>query len=163
MVTQGPQADQRQYETGLSYIEKGKSSSSLVFRGNGKLEETGGFFVEPTVLIKTPEDAVIMKEEIFGPVVSINTIKDEAEVIQEANDTEFGLYAAVFTRDINRTMRVTKALQSGNVAVNCTSPILAEDLPFGGYKISGQGREGWLHSLDNFQGTKTVPVKVDDD
>ncbi|KAJ3542071.1 hypothetical protein NM208_g2340 [Fusarium decemcellulare] len=161
-VNHGPQADQRQYETVLSYVEKGKSTGSLALGGKGRLAETGGFFVEPTVFTDTPEDAAIMKEEIFGPVVNINTIKDEEEVLNKANDTKFGLYAAVFTRDINRAMRVAKALHSGYMGVNCTSPTLLEDLPFGGYKISGQGREGWLHSLDNFLETKTVLVKVDD-
>ncbi|KAM0259189.1 hypothetical protein ACHAPA_010865 [Fusarium lateritium] len=161
-VDHGPQADERQYQTVLSYIEKGKKTGSLLRGGNGMLDVMGGYFIEPTVFTDTPEDAAIMKEEIFGPVVNINTFQDEEEVIGKANDTEFGLYAAVFTKDISRTMRIAKALQSGFVAVNCSSPTLAEDLPFGGYKVSGQGREGWLHSMNEFLETKTVFVKVED-
>lgn len=80
---------------------------------------------------------------------------------KKANNTEFGLYASVYTRDISRAMRISTTLESGFVGVNCTSPSIAHDLPFGGYKMSGQGREGWPHSLDSFLETKSVIIKVD--
>ncbi|KAK3938544.1 aldehyde dehydrogenase domain-containing protein [Diplogelasinospora grovesii] len=162
-VNHGPQADEVQYKTVMSYIEQGtKSGGTLVQGGRGKRESTSGFFVEPTVFVDTPEDARIMKEEVFGPVVNINTFETEAEVIAKANDTEYGLYAAVYTRDINRALRVAKALESGYVGVNCTSPLTGRDLPFGGYKGSGQGREGFLYSMDNFLETKSVIIQIDD-
>ncbi|KAJ4249723.1 hypothetical protein NW764_016486 [Fusarium oxysporum] len=135
-------AEQRQYQTILSYIEKGKKPGSLLRGGNGKLDEMSGYFIEPTVFTDTPDDATIMKEEIFGPVVNINTFQDEEEAIGKANDTEFDLYAAVFTKDISRTMRIAKALQSGFVAVNCSIPTLAEDLPFGGYRSLAKDANG---------------------
>ncbi|KAF7555994.1 hypothetical protein G7Z17_g1712 [Cylindrodendrum hubeiense] len=157
----GPQADQTQYQFVLSYIEEGKKSGSLALGGEGNLQSTGGYFIQPTIFVETPENARIMKEEVFGPVVNINVIKTEEEAIQKANDTEFGLYAAVYTKNIDRALRVAKALNSGYVGVNCTSPQTAKDLPFGGYNMSGQGREGWLHSMDNFLETKSVMMKVE--
>jgi len=162
-VNHGPQADEVQYKSVLSYIEAGKTSGAkLESGGYGNLEKTGGFFIEPTVFVDSPEDSKIMKEEIFGPVVSINTFETEAEAIAKANDTEFGLYAAVYTRDVSRALRVAKALESGYVGVNCTSPVTAHDMPFGGYKVSGQGREGWLHSLNNFLETKSIIIRLED-
>ncbi|KAF5019530.1 hypothetical protein F66182_8472 [Fusarium sp. NRRL 66182] len=160
-VNHGPQADKTQYDTVLRYIEEGKKTSTLALGGKGSFDSTGGCFVEPTIFLDTPEDAKIMKEEIFGSVVNINVIKTEEEAIQKANDTEFGLYAAVYTKNLDRAMRVAKAIDSGYVGINCTSPAVAEDMPFGGYKTSGQGREGWKHSIDNFLEVKTVMIKVD--
>ncbi|KAK3381044.1 aldehyde dehydrogenase domain-containing protein [Podospora didyma] len=159
----GPQADEVQYKNVLSYVEEGKSTGSLAIGGKGKLESTNGFFVEPTVFLETPESARIMKEEVFGPVVNINTFETEEEAIAKANDTEFGLYASVYTRSINRALRVAKALESGYVAVNCTSPLTGRDLPFGGYKGSGQGREGLLYSMGNFLETKSVIIQIDEE
>lgn len=160
-VNHGPQADEVQYKSVMAYIEEGKASGGqLTVGGNGNLEKTGGFFVEPTVFVDTPETARIMKEEIFGPVVLINTFETEEEAITRANDTEYGLYASVYTKDVDRALRIAKALESGYVGVNCTSPVTGRDLPFGGYKMSGQGREGWLHSLDQFLETKSVIIKV---
>lgn len=161
-IDHGPQADEVQYKSVMAYIEEGKQAGSLALGGKGNLESTNGFFVEPTVFLDTPEQARVMKEEIFGPVVNINTFETEAEAIKKANDTEYGLYASVYTKDISRALRIAKALESGYVGVNCTSPATAKDLPFGGYKASGQGREGWLHSLDNFLETKSIMIKVDD-
>ncbi|KAM0547469.1 hypothetical protein ACHAPJ_010342 [Fusarium lateritium] len=160
-VDQGPQADKTQYETVMSYIDEGKKSGTLALGGKGNLESTGGFFIEPTIFLDTNENAKIMKEEVFGPVVNINIIKTEEEAVQKANDTEYGLYASVYTKNVDRAMRVTKALNSGYVGINCTSPSTARDLPFGGYKSSGQGREGWLYSMDNFLEVKSVMMKVE--
>jgi aldehyde dehydrogenase (NAD+) len=159
----GPQADEVQYRNVLNYIEEGKKSGTLALGGIGKLESTNGFFIEPTVFLDTPETARITKEEVFGPVVIINTFETEAEAIAKANDTEFGLYASVYTRDVSRAMRVAKGLESGYVGINCTSPLTGIDLPFGGYKSSGQGREGWLVSMDNFLETKSIIMRIDEE
>lgn len=157
----GPQADGVQYRSVMQHIEDGKAAGgTLSLGGNGNLDSMKGYFIEPTVFLGSPEDSRLMKEEIFGPVVNISTFETEQEAVRIANDTEFGLYAAVYTRDLDRALRVAKALESGYVGVNCTSPTIARDMPFGGYKTSGQGREGWLHSLDNFLETKTVQIAL---
>jgi aldehyde dehydrogenase (NAD+) len=101
-----------------------------------------------------------VKEEVFGPVVVVNTFKKEEEAIEKANSSEFGLYASVFTKDLDRAVRTSKLLEAGTVGVNCTSPSAAMDMPFGGYKKSGIGREGFMHSLDNFLETKTILIKM---
>ncbi|KAH8747162.1 aldehyde dehydrogenase domain-containing protein [Diaporthe sp. PMI_573] len=157
----GPQADGFQYHNVLKYIEEGKTAGgSLALGGKGKLDSMGGYFIEPTVFLDTPENTRFMKEEIFGPVVNISTFETEEEAIKVANNTEFGLYAAVFTKDLDRAMRVAKALESGYVGINCTSPNIAPDMPFGGYKSSGQGREGGTNSLDNFLEVKTILIDL---
>ncbi len=161
-INHGPQADEVQYKSVMAYIEEGKQSGKLALGGNGLLDSLNGYYVEPTVFLETPENARVMKEEIFGPVVNINTFETEEEAILKANDTEYGLYAAVYTKDVSRALRVAKALESGYVGINCTSPATAHDLPFGGYKVSGQGREGWQHSLDQFLETKSIIIKVED-
>lgn len=141
----------------LSCINEGKKAGAeLALGGQGKLDSMKGFFIEPTVFVNTPEDAKIMKQEIFGPVTNINTFNAEEEEIKLANSTEFNLYASVYTRNRDRALRVAKAFESGYVGVKCTSPKLARDMPFGGWKLSGQGRQGWHHSLDNFLETKSV-------
>ncbi|KAJ5728081.1 Retinal dehydrogenase 1 [Penicillium malachiteum] len=161
-VNHGPQVDVIQYNKIQNYIEEGKKVAKMTL-GELPLGHENGFFIQPTVFVNTPEDAKIMKEEIFGPVVSVNTFSTEDEVVAKANDTEYGLYAAVFTKDISRAMRMAKRLEAGHVGVNCTSPTTFPDVPFGGYKSSGTGREGWKQSLDSFLETKAVLIAVDDE
>lgn len=163
----GPQADGAQYDSVQRYIKAGQESGELVLGGSQEVSglsdaASKGYFVAPTVFLRTSEDAAVMKEEIFGPVVNINTFKTEAEAIAKANDSEFGLYAAVYTKDINRAMRFARGLEAGTVGVNCTSPTLARDMPFGGYKSSGVGREGFGYTLNNFLETKTVLIKIEE-
>lgn len=154
----GPQADKIQHENVRRYIEIGKKEGTLVLGGEEPTES--GYFVKPTIFVNTPEEARIMKEEIFGPVVVINVFSTEEEVMAKANDTEYGLYASVYTKNLDRAMRFAKGLEAGTVGVNCTSPTTAKDLPFGGYKGSGIGREGLLCSMDNFLETKSVLIKT---
>ncbi|KAI9004507.1 aldehyde dehydrogenase 2 family, isoform CRA_a [Hyaloraphidium curvatum] len=100
-----------------------------------------------------------MREEIFGPVVAVNTFKDEAEIIKRANDTTYGLAAAVFTKDLNRAIRVSNALQAGTVWVNCYN-IIQNSTPFGGYKESGQGRELGEYALELWTQVKSVKINL---
>ncbi|KAF2262883.1 aldehyde dehydrogenase [Lojkania enalia] len=149
-VDHGPQADEVQHKTVLRYLEMGKESGDLIL-GGGAPSDREGYYIQPTIFTNTPEDAQIMKEEIFGPVVNINVFKSEEEVLEKANNTEYGLYAAVYTKNIDRAMRFAKGLEAGTIGVNCTSPTTGKDMPFGGYKSSGVGREGEpLYSLNNF-------------
>ena len=119
--------------------------------------ETGGFFFEPTVIVNPSAGARLLREEIFGPIVSILPFRDDQEVLRQANDTEYGLAAYFYTRDLQRLFRVSEALQFGMVAVN-TSVIAAETSPFGGIKASGIGREGSRHGIDDYLEYKTVWV-----
>ncbi|KAF1966846.1 aldehyde dehydrogenase [Bimuria novae-zelandiae CBS 107.79] len=160
-ITHGPQADEAQHKAVLRYLELGKKSGDLLVGGSA-LSDREGYYVQPTVFTNTPEDAQIMKEEVFGPVVNINVFKTEEEVLAKANDTEFGLYAAVYTKDISRALRFAKGLEAGTVGINCTSPTTGvNDTPFGGYKSSGTGREGEpFTSLNNYLETKSSGAKM---
>lgn len=171
-TTSGPQADKTQYETVMRYIEEGKKTGKLVDPGTPMPMPTSSsssdttpqpldLFVGPVIFLQQPESSAVMKEEIFGPVACINTFTTEEEALRVANDSEFGLYAAVYTKDIDRALRVAKGLESGMVGVNCTSPTGAWDMPFGGYKSSGAGRESFLHSMDDWLEQKAVYIKVD--
>lgn len=157
----GPQADGAQHKTVLRYLEMGKQSGDLII-GGAAPSDREGYYIQPTVFTNTAEDATIMKEEVFGPVVNINVFKTEQEALTKANDTEYGLYAAVYTKNIDRAMRFAKGLEAGTVGVNCTSPVTGKDMPFGGYKSSGSGREGEpLYTLSNFLETKSVLIKLE--
>ncbi|KAE9368325.1 aldehyde dehydrogenase [Stipitochalara longipes BDJ] len=162
-VNHGPLADKAQFETVLNYVEIGKQSGGkLILNENGSKANAAAedLTVHPVIFTDQPEDSKIMKEEIFGPVVVINTFKTEEEVIAKANDTEFGLYAALYTKDLERALRVSKKLESGMIGVNCASPQGSWDLPFGGWKGSGTGRESLLESMDHFLETKSIYFKV---
>lgn len=161
-TTSGPQADRSQHEAVLAYIADGeRSGGTKVATGvEAPPGEDADRFVAPVVFVNQPEDARIMKEEVFGPVVCINTFEDEAEALRLANDSEFGLYAAVYTQDVDRALRIATRLESGMVGVNCTSPTGAWDMPFGGYKQSGVGRESFLLSLDDWLEHKSVFIRV---
>ena len=162
-TTHGPQADEIQFKRVSEYLKLIKDSKAKVHMGGGaiKTESGNGFFIEPTIFSDLPENARPMKEEIFGPVVAINTFHTEAEAIAKAVDSEYGLYSSVYSQNISRALRVAKAMEAGTVGVNCTSPSMASDMPFGGYKGSGIGRVGYGYSLETYLETKTVLVKID--
>ncbi|KAJ5818435.1 hypothetical protein N7474_004026 [Penicillium riverlandense] len=155
-TTHGPQIDFLQYNRVKEYLSIGQKDGTCTQGGDAN----NGFFVHPTVFERVPEDSRLMREEIFGPVVAINTFKTEEEAIEKANNTEFGLYASFFTKDMDRAMRLAKLIESGMVAVNCTCPSLTMDTAFGGVKMSGNGRDGYLYSLDEYLETKSVLVKM---
>lgn len=125
-----------------------------------KLAVGNGFFIEPISFTVVNDNTKPMKEEIFDPVVAINTFKTEAEVIRLAVDSEYGLYSVVYSQNINGALRVAKAMEAGTVGVNCTSPNISLDMPFGGWKGSGIGREGFRYSLDKLHGDE---ICVDQD
>ncbi|KAH8814892.1 aldehyde dehydrogenase [Xylogone sp. PMI_703] len=160
-VNHGPQADKQQHDAVLKYIEIGKKDGKLELGGTVPSGENG-YFITPTIFTETPEHSQIMREEVFGPVVNINMFHSEEEVLAKANNTEYGLYASVYTKNIDRALRCAKAMEAGTIGVNLTSPTTVKDMPFGGYKGSGVGREGKpFYSLDNFLETKAVLIKVD--
>jgi len=163
-TTHGPQADKIQFDRVSEYLKLAREGQGKIELGGNPLQvDGGGYFIEPTVIVDQPEDARTMREEIFGPVVGINTFKTEKEAIAKSIDSEYGLYSSVYTKSISRAMRVAKAMEAGTVGINCTSPSMAHDMPFGGYKQSGLGREGFGYALDNYLEHKTVLIKIDED
>ncbi|KAF2730298.1 aldehyde dehydrogenase [Polyplosphaeria fusca] len=155
-VDQGPQNNKLQYDKILQYIESGKQEGATVKTGGKKVEGTdGGYFIEPTVFTNVKPDMKIMREEIFGPVVCVSRFSSESEVIALANDTSYGLAAAVHTKDYERAVRVTNALQSGTTWVNMYN-FVHWSIPFGGYKESGFGRECGEAALENYTEVKAV-------
>ena len=156
----GAQASSEQMEKILSYIALGKEEGAeLLIGGNRKVmsgEHAEGYYIEPTVF-KGNNKMRIFQEEIFGPVVSVTTFKDEAEALEIANDTLYGLGAAVWTRDMNTAFRMGKGIQAGRVWTNCYHAYPAH-AAFGGYKQSGIGRENHKMMLDHYQQTKNLLV-----
>jgi aldehyde dehydrogenase (NAD+) len=158
----GPQADKTQHETVQRYIAIGKSEAETTIDTAPPSTSSSdpSLLIHPVIFLSAPPTSRIAKEEIFGPVVLINTFSTEAEAIALANDTEFGLYAALYTKDLERAMRVGKKLESGMVGVNCTSPTGSWDLPFGGWKGSGTGRESLIESMEHYLEVKSMYVRV---
>ncbi|BCS28597.1 aldehyde dehydrogenase family protein [Aspergillus puulaauensis] len=152
----GPLADAMAFEKVQSMIARGKREAELVVGGNRIGEQ--GCFLEPTVFINPKPDAEIYKNEVFGPVSVVRTFDSEDEVVAWANDTEYGLMAGVFTRDINLAMRVSAKLDSGVVGVNCVS-VMNIQAPFGGKKASGIGKEFGEYALRAFTEPKTILIK----
>ncbi|KAK1339093.1 hypothetical protein QTO34_019766 [Cnephaeus nilssonii] len=136
---QGPQIDKKQYNKILELIQSGVAEGAKLECG-GKGLGRKGFFIEPTVFSNVTDDMRIAKEEIFGPVQEILRFKTMDEVIERANNSDFGLVAAVFTNDINKALTVSSAMQAGTVWINCYNALNAQS-PFGGFKMSGNGRE----------------------
>ncbi|XP_014219209.1 retinal dehydrogenase 1-like [Copidosoma floridanum] len=157
-VFQGPQVDEKGFQKVLSLIEAGKKEGAKCEIG-GKRHGKVGYFVEPTVFTNVTDDMRIAKEEIFGPVQSILKFDTLEEVIKRANDTMYGLSAGVFTENLTTALQFSKAVRAGTVWVNEWG-IVHPQTPFGGYKMSGLGRELGLDSLDDFMETKTISINL---
>lgn len=162
-INHGPQADKMQHEAVQKYIAVGKEEAKTTIdtKPDTASSDSKSLLVHPVIFTDVSEQSRIAKEEIFGPVVMINSFTTEEEAIAKANDTEFGLYAALYTKDLERAMRVGKKLESGMVGINCTSPTGCWDLPFGGWKGSGVGRESLLESMEHYLEHKSMYVRVD--
>lgn len=152
----GAMVDERQMERVLGYIERGVSEGARVAHGGGRrLAETGGFYVEPTILDGATNGMRIAHEEIFGPVVVVIPFETEAEAVSLANDTIYGLAAAVWTRDMNLAHRLSRTIRVGAVWVN-TYDRSSLATPFGGVKQSGFGRDRSPHAIDKYTDCKTI-------
>jgi len=156
----GALVDAGQMRTVVNYIEAGKlEGAACIAGGTTARHDTGGFYVNPTVFDRVKNSMRIAREEIFGPVLSIIRFKDEAEAIRIANDSPYGLHAAVWSSNIDRALRVAGALRAGTVHVNSYD----EDdmtVPFGGYKQSGNGRDKSLHAFDKYTELKTTWIRL---
>jgi len=157
----GALVDTLQMNTVLRYIESGKAEGAkLLAGGEQALSETGGCYVQPTIFAGVNPGMTICREEIFGPVLSVLSFTDAAEVVRLANASVYGLQAAVWTRDINKAHGVARALKAGTVHVNQYD----EDditVPFGGFKQSGVGRDKSLHAFDKYTELKTTWIRID--
>ncbi len=162
-VMVGAQASQQQFDKIMSYFTIGREEGAQVLIGGDKeqlsAELGGGFYIQPT-LFKGDNSMRVFREEIFGPVVSVTTFKDEAEALAIANDSEFGLGAGVWTRDMNRAYRMGRGIEAGRVWTNCYHHYPAH-AAFGGYKKSGVGRETHKMMLNHYQQTKNLLVSYD--
>jgi gamma-glutamyl-gamma-aminobutyraldehyde dehydrogenase/4-guanidinobutyraldehyde dehydrogenase/NAD-dependent aldehyde dehydrogenase len=156
----GAIVDAAQMKTVMGYIDAGREEGAkLLAGGNSARKETGGFYVEPTLFDGVQNTMKIAREEIFGPVLSVLSFRDLDEAVRQANDTPYGLHAAVWTSDISKAIRTSRALKAGTVHVNQYD---GDDItvPFGGYKQSGNGRDKSLHAFDKYTELKTTWIQV---
>jgi aldehyde dehydrogenase (NAD+) len=158
---QGPQVDKDQFTKILNFIDIGKKEGAKLVTGGSRVGNKG-WFIEPTVFSDVNDDMTIAKEEIFGPVMSILKFKNIDEVIQRANNSNYGLGAGLVTKNIDNAIKISNALRAGTVYVNCYD-VFDANTPFGGFKDSGIGRELGEAGLKNYLESKTVIIKRPDD
>jgi len=157
---QGPQVSQLQYDRIMDHIKSGKEQGATVHLGGDRHGEEG-YFIQPTVFTNTKPDMRIVQEEIFGPVGVVIKFEDEDDVVRQANDTLYGLAAAIFTQDINRALETAARLKAGTAWINCINSLNAQ-VPFGGFKQSGIGRELGEYALSNYTNIKAVHINLGD-
>lgn len=158
-VDVGPLIDRRGLDKAVSLLEDATARGARVLTGGKPIKDRGGFFLEPTVLVDVPADARCLHEEVFAPVAPIVAFDHEAQAIEQANATPFGLAAYVFTQDLDRAFRVTEALEAGSIGLNDGVPTTS-NCPFGGFKQSGWGRELGSEGLEEFLETKHVALAL---
>ncbi|WP_215225244.1 betaine-aldehyde dehydrogenase [Echinicola shivajiensis] len=161
----GALISQEHMEKVLGYIDQGKKEANLMYGGNRfqnhhNVQLNQGYFIEPTIFYTENEEAIIAKEEIFGPVMTVLPFKTEEEVIRKANDTIYGLAAGIFTRDLQRAHRMVDHLEAGMCWINNYN-ITPVEIPFGPYKQSGFGKENGLATIEAYTQLKTVYVEMD--
>jgi aldehyde dehydrogenase (NAD+) len=155
----GPMAFRGHLERVLGFVERAEADGATVAYGGRPDDQLGGLFVQPAILTDVRNDMEIACEEVFGPVLSVLSFEDEDGAVAIANDTRYGLAAGIWTNDIHRAHRVAHRLQAGTIWVN-TYRTMSYATPFGGYKLSGWGRENGLDSVREFTETKTIWVEL---
>ncbi len=154
----GPLVSQEQLERVTGYLESGFSEGAEAVVG-GRKKPGAGYFVEPTVMVKTHAKMKVVREEIFGPVVCATPFSDVDQLIAEANQSEYGLAAGIWTSDISKAHRIAEKLRAGTVWINCYN-VFDASLPFGGYKQSGWGREMGHEVLEQYTEVKAVCAAI---
>ncbi|WP_218639319.1 aldehyde dehydrogenase family protein [Streptomyces sp. IMTB 2501] len=153
-VEVGPMVSKAHFDRVMGYVERAQKEGGRVATGGGAVDGPG-YFVAPTVLVEVPEGAEVAREEIFGPVVTVETFADEEEAVRRANDVPLGLSASVWTENARRSHDIAARLDFGTVWVN-SHPVLAGEVPWGGFKGSGYGRDLSIYALDDYSRTKHV-------
>ena len=155
---QGPQVSQEQMDKILGYVKLGEKQGATLLTGGQRVGDKG-FFVEPTIFDNVKDDMTIAKDEIFGPVVSVLPFKGTEDLLERANNTTYGLAAGIWTKDIDKAHLFAKGVKAGTIWVNCYH-VVDTTTPFGGFKMSGQGRENGEAALEHYTETKTVTIKL---
>jgi aldehyde dehydrogenase (NAD+) len=155
---QGPQVDKTQFDRIMSYIESGKQQGARLVTGGERFGDRG-FFIKPTIFADVKDEMKIACDEIFGPVLTVLKFSDVEEAVRRGNTTDYGLAAAVWTRDIGKAHAIAHRLRAGTVWINCYD-VFDAAAPFGGFKASGLGRELGEKALDNYTEYKTVTVAI---
>ncbi|KAL1926863.1 hypothetical protein VTP01DRAFT_5193 [Rhizomucor pusillus] len=157
-VTQGPQISKGQFDKIMGYIELGQKEGATLYHGGKRLFDKG-YYIEPTIFTNCKNNMRIMQEEIFGPVVAIATFKTIDEAIKIANDTQYGLAGGVYTTSLDTAIKVSNEMKAGTVWVNCYD-IFDQSTPFGGYKMSGFGKELGKYALQEYSSVKSVKIQL---
>ncbi|ESW24811.1 hypothetical protein PHAVU_004G162200 [Phaseolus vulgaris] len=157
-VQQGPQVNQKQFERILSYIELGKTEGATLLTG-GKRVGNKGYYIEPTIFSNVKEDMRIVQEEIFGPVMVLMKFKTIEDAIKSANNTKYGLASGIVTKSLDTANTVSRSIRAGIVWINCYFAF-GNDIPYGGYKMSGFGRDFGLEALHKYLQVKSVVTPI---
>ena len=158
----GAMVSKGHFDSVMKYIKTGKKEGAELILGGEAVEDSGGLYIPPTIFDNVTPDMTIARDEIFGPVLSVHTVASDAEAVDLANDSIYGLQASVYTSNTKKAMRVSRELQAGTVSVNCYGE---GDIttPFGGYKLSGlSGRDNSLQAYDQYTQTKTIWFDLSD-